>query len=111
MVTTMEILLEMRNITKKFMLIPALSVVENIILGMRQGTKGVLNLRRAADAIIQLSEKYGLNIKPFAKVSQLSVGEQQRVEIVKAIYRGADLLILDEPTAVLTSGETSKKLF
>ncbi len=86
-----------------FMLIPPLSVVENIILGL-EPTKhaGLLQMKDAIDRIEQLSEEYGLHIDPRAKVETLSVGLEQRVEILKALYRGAEILILDEPTAVLT---------
>lgn len=89
-----------------FMLIPALTVVENIILGMRRPREPRLDLRQAAATLTELAGQYGMSIDPWAKVWQLSVGEQQRVEIIKALYRGADLLILDEPTAVLTPRET-----
>ena len=91
-----------------FMLIPALTVVENIILGMPQEREPLLDLRNSAKKITELSKRYGLNLDPFAKVWQLSVGEQQRAEIIKALFRGADLLILDEPTAVLTPQETEE---
>ncbi|MEL7608256.1 MAG: ABC transporter ATP-binding protein [Bacillota bacterium] len=87
-----------------FMLIPALTVVENIILGMGNNPK-VLNLKKAADDVTRLAAKYGIKLDPFALVERLSVGQQQRLEILKALYRGAELLILDEPTAVLTPQE------
>lgn len=88
-----------------FMLVPTLTVTENIILG-NELTRGFrLDSRRAAKRIGELSEKYGLKIDPDAYVRDISVGHQQRVEIVKALYRGADMLILDEPTAVLTPQE------
>ncbi|BCV22429.1 ABC transporter ATP-binding protein [Moorella sp. Hama-1] len=87
-----------------FMLIPALTVAENIILGMPM-PRGILDLKEASRKIKELSRQYGLNVDPEAPVWQLSVGQQQRVEIVKALYRGARLLILDEPTAVLTPQE------
>lgn len=93
-----------------FMLIPALTVAENIILGMKTGPGGLLDLKQAATRIKELSRQYGLDVDPYAKVWQLSVGQQQRVEIVKALYRGATLLILDEPTAVLTPQEV-RELF
>ena len=88
-----------------FMLIPPLSVTENIVLGMRSAREPLLTLGPASREIARLSELYGLAVDPAAKVWQLSVGMQQRVEIIKALYRGADLLILDEPTAVLTPQE------
>nr|MBA3532905.1 ABC transporter ATP-binding protein [Ardenticatenales bacterium] len=88
-----------------FMLVPPLTVTENIILG-NEMTKGpLLDQKRAADRIRTLSKQYGLVIDPDAYVRDISVGHQQRVEIVKALYRGADILILDEPTAVLTPQE------
>lgn len=97
-------------IHQHFMLIPALTVVENIVLEMKMHKGGFLDLKTAARQIGDLAGRYGFSIDPFAYVWQLSVGEQQRVEIIKALYRGADLLILDEPTAVLTPSET-RELF
>jgi ABC-type uncharacterized transport system ATPase subunit len=88
-----------------FMLIPPLTVTENIVLGMPSPREPILALAPAAREIARLSELYGLSVDPTARVWQLSVGMQQRVEIIKALYRGADLLILDEPTAVLTPQE------
>lgn len=86
-----------------FMLIPVMTVAENIILGLEPTTRsGVLQLSRAEDKIRKLSDEYGLEIDPKALVESLSVGLQQRVEILKALYRDAEILILDEPTAVLT---------
>lgn len=93
-----------------FMLVPPMTVVENIILGMDQENHLFLDIKKAAKKIVNLSEKFGMKIDPYKKVENLTVGQQQRVEIVKALYRGADILILDEPTAVLTPQE-SKKLF
>lgn len=91
-----------------FMLIPALTVAENIVLGTRVEREPFLDLPGAAKKIRALSQQYGLDLDPVAKVWHLSVGQQQRVEIVKALYRGADILILDEPTAVLTPQETDE---
>jgi ABC-type uncharacterized transport system ATPase subunit len=88
-----------------FMLIPGLTVAENIVLG-REPRRGLrLDLARAEREIRELSTRYGLTVDPRRRVSELSVGEEQRVEILKVLYRNADLLILDEPTAVLTPGE------
>ena len=87
-----------------FMLIPALTVIENVILGFKEN-KSVLNLKDAAKKFTDMSKRYNMNIDPWLKVSELSVGQQQRLEILKALYRDADLLILDEPTAVLTPQE------
>ena len=88
-----------------FMLIPPLTVAENIVLGMPMPREPLLALGPASQEIRRLSKTYGLEVDPAAQVWQLSVGMQQRVEIVKALYRGADLLILDEPTASLTPQE------
>ncbi|XGV98230.1 MAG: ABC transporter ATP-binding protein [Leptolyngbya sp. BL-A-14] len=90
-------------IHQHFMLVPQLSVVENIILGTSTALR--LNLHQKAQDIAAMSEAYGLTIDPFARVGDLPVGAQQRVEILKALYRQAKLLILDEPTAVLTPPE------
>lgn len=88
-----------------FMLIDAFTVTENIILGS-EVTKGLsLDTKTAAKKIKQLSEQYGLQVDPYAKITDISVGQQQRVEILKTLYRGADILIFDEPTAVLTPQE------
>jgi simple sugar transport system ATP-binding protein len=94
-----------------FMLIPVMTVAENIILGREIVKNGfVLDQATAAERIRQISRQYGLEVDPDAYVEDLPVGTQQRVEIVKALYREADLLILDEPTAVLTPQE-AKDLF
>ena len=88
-----------------FQLIPVFTVAENVVLG-NEPRKGLsLDLGRARERIRELSAQYGLEIDPDAVVGDLSVGEQQRVELIKALYRDADILILDEPTAVLTPGE------
>ncbi|MGT2907868.1 ABC transporter ATP-binding protein [Streptococcus dentiloxodontae] len=94
-----------------FMLVEAFTVAENIILGTETTSAGgVLNLKQAAKEIKELSERYGLAVDPNAKVSDISVGAQQRVEILKTLYRGADILIFDEPTAVLTPAEIEELL-
>jgi len=92
-----------------FMLIPPMTVAENIILGLEPTKKGgILELAKAEDKIRRLSDEYGLKINPHAKVETLSVGLEQRVEILKALYREVDILILDEPTAVLTPLEVKE---
>lgn len=88
-----------------FMLVEAFTVAENIILGNELTKNGVLDIARATREINELSERYGLAVDPSAKVADISVGAQQRVEILKTLYRGADILIFDEPTAVLTPSE------
>ena len=88
-----------------FMLVEAFTVAENIILGSEVTNKGILDLKKANADILELSERYGLAVDPTAKVEDISVGAQQRVEILKTLYRGADILIFDEPTAVLTPAE------
>ena len=91
-----------------FMLIEPLTVTENIILGY-ENDKGIFLDRKAAIKKVQkLSDDYGLKIDPLAKVEDITVGQQQRVEILKALYRGADILIFDEPTAVLTPQEINE---
>jgi simple sugar transport system ATP-binding protein len=90
-----------------FQLIPVFTVAENVMLGdeLTRGRLALLDRAEARRRIIELSERYGLAIDPDAVVGELSVGEQQRVELIKALFREADILILDEPTAVLTPGE------
>ncbi|WP_069800118.1 ABC transporter ATP-binding protein [Tepidibacillus sp. HK-1] len=92
-----------------FMLVEPFTVAENIILGM-EITKvlGKLDMQKAIQDVQYLSEKYGLHVDPNAKIEDITVGMQQRVEILKALYRGADILILDEPTAVLTPQEINE---
>jgi len=87
-----------------FMLVPVMTVAENITLGL-QRPRFLLNLAQIEQEVADLSEQYGLRVDPKARIWQLSVGEQQRVEILKMLYRGADVLIMDEPTAVLTPPE------
>ncbi|MBX3059306.1 MAG: ABC transporter ATP-binding protein [Anaerolineae bacterium] len=92
-----------------FQLVPVMTVAENVMLGSevtRGG--GVLDRRQAQARVRALSEKYGLQVDPTAVVEDLPVGTQQRVEIIKALYRKADILILDEPTAVLTPQEANE---
>ncbi|GAB4526738.1 MAG: ABC transporter ATP-binding protein [Anaerolineae bacterium] len=90
-----------------FMLVPTQTVAENIILGLKR-PGFVLNMRQVEGDILALSRQYRLQVDPSAFIWQLSVGEQQRVEILKLLYRGADVLILDEPTAVLTPQESEE---
>ncbi|HPH94403.1 MAG TPA: ABC transporter ATP-binding protein [Anaerolineaceae bacterium] len=88
-----------------FMLIPVFTVAENIMLGSETTRNGVLDIRAVSKQVRELSHTYGLDVDPDALVQDLPVGIQQRVEIVKALYRKANILILDEPTAVLTPQE------
>ncbi|MCO7127654.1 ABC transporter ATP-binding protein [Sporolactobacillus shoreicorticis] len=85
-----------------FMLIDKFTVAENIILGREPKKHGVLDMAKAVKIVKKLSEKYGLDVDPNQKVEDITVGMQQRVEILKTLYRGSDILIFDEPTAVLT---------
>lgn len=89
-----------------FKLINILSAAENIILGMPGS--GRLNMEQVEKEIKELSDRYGFELKPYQKIYDMSVSEKQTVEIIKVLYRGADILILDEPTAVLTPQETEK---
>jgi len=89
-----------------FMLVPVLTVTENVMLGMESMKRaGFLDRETAANRIREISDRYGLEVDPDAVVEDLPVGIQQRVEIIKLLYRNADILILDEPTAVLTPQE------
>jgi simple sugar transport system ATP-binding protein len=88
-----------------FMLVGTLTVVENVVLGQEPRRAGLLDLEWAASEIRALSQKFGLDVDPGARIEDLSVGQQQRVEIVKVLWRGCDVVILDEPTAVLTPAE------
>jgi simple sugar transport system ATP-binding protein len=93
-----------------FMLIPVMTVAENIVLGTEPRDGILLDERGAERRVRSLSEQFGLAVDPTALVSEITVGQEQRVEILKALYRGADILILDEPTAVLTPQE-GRELF
>ncbi len=91
-----------------FMLVPVFTVAENVMLGVEPVRLfGLLDRRRAARQVRELSERYGLQVNPAATIEDLPVGIQQRVEIIKALLREASVLILDEPTAVLTPGESA----
>jgi simple sugar transport system ATP-binding protein len=95
-------------IHQHFMLVQTLTVTENVALGLPSSRGLITDLDRVSKRIIELADIYGLRIDPSAYIWQLSVGQQQRVEIIKALYRGAALLILDEPTAVLTPQEVDE---
>jgi simple sugar transport system ATP-binding protein len=88
-----------------FMLVEKFTVTENIILGNEPKKGGKINIKKAAKEVEKISNQYGLRVDPHAKIENISVGMQQRVEILKTLYRGADILIFDEPTAVLTPQE------
>ncbi|HQJ11524.1 MAG TPA: ABC transporter ATP-binding protein [Anaerolineae bacterium] len=95
-------------IHQHFMLVPSLTVAENVALGLPSSRGPLTDLERVSARVVELGKIYGLHVDPQAPVWQLSVGQQQRVEIIKALYRGAALLILDEPTAVLTPQEVDE---
>ena len=95
-------------IHQHFKLVDVFSAAENIVMGLDE--KGRYDIRKVAQRVREISERYGFDIDPNKKIHEMSVSEKQTVEIVKVLYRGADILILDEPTAVLTPQET-KKLF
>ncbi|WP_025784990.1 ABC transporter ATP-binding protein [Sporosarcina sp. D27] len=88
-----------------FMLVENLTVTENIILGSEPTKMGMLNIKDSAKKVAEISKLYGLDVDPHAKIEDISVGMQQRVEILKTLYRGAEILIFDEPTASLTPQE------
>ncbi|MBQ9936857.1 MAG: ABC transporter ATP-binding protein [Oscillospiraceae bacterium] len=93
-------------IHQHFKLVDVFSATENIILGLKG--KGKFNIKEATRKVEEISHKYGFDIDPNKKIHEMSVSEKQTVEIIKVLYRGADILILDEPTAVLTPQETQK---
>ena len=92
-----------------FMLVPSFTVAQNIVMSREPRRAGIFfDNKRAEEITRELVDEYGLYVDPSAPVQDVSVGVQQRVEILKALYRGADILILDEPTAVLTPQETAE---
>ena len=91
-----------------FMLIQKFTALENVILGTKMEREPLLSTASAREKILDISKRTGLNVDPDARISTLSVGDQQRVEIIKALYRGVSTLIMDEPTAVLTPQETDE---
>jgi general nucleoside transport system ATP-binding protein len=93
---------------QEFMLVRRFTVVENVVLGLREGAGPLLDLKRASEKLRELSHRHGLDLDPSSQVGSLPVGVQQRVEIMKLLYRDARLLILDEPTAVLTPQEKNR---
>lgn len=93
-----------------FMLVPSLTVAENLIVGMEPTTRGLFDMKKAVQIARDTAEKYNFTIDPTAKIRDLSVGQKQKVEILKVLVRGAKIIILDEPTAVLTPQET-RELF
>jgi len=102
---TKAISLGIGMVHQHFMLARPFSVVENVMLGKKGRHRFLLDTAKTAKELVNLSRKYKMEIDPYSKIWQLSVGEQQRVEILTALYMGADILILDEPTAVLTPQE------
>ncbi len=93
-----------------FMLVPSLTVADNLVIGMEPKKKGLYDIAKAEEIARESSAKYNFQVDPKARIRDLSVGKKQKVEILKALVRGAKILILDEPTAVLTPQET-KELF
>jgi simple sugar transport system ATP-binding protein len=91
-----------------FMLIPVMTVAENVVLASEPRKGALLDFDAAEERVRELSERFGLAVDPRARVEDIGVGQQQRVEILRVLHRGADLLILDEPTAVLTAQETAE---
>src|SRR2546425_10573203 len=103
-----EMALGMGMVHQHFALVEPMTVAENIVLGAEPGSAASLDLKKAADEIRRVSDEFKLAVNPNATIESLSVGQQQRVELLKALYRHAQLLILDEPTAVLTPQEVEE---
>jgi simple sugar transport system ATP-binding protein len=95
-------------VQQHFTLVPTLSVAENVVLGAEPVRRGLLDVERACEDVNQTCARFGFKLDPRARVDSLTVGSQQKVEIVKALHRGATTLILDEPTAVLTPQEATE---
>lgn len=93
---------------QNFMQVPSLTVAENVVLGKEPTRRGLLDRKAAIQITEDLSRQYGLKVDPEATIDSVNVGMRQRVEILKILYRGAEILILDEPTAVLTPQETTE---
>lgn len=93
-------------IHQHFTLVPTQTVLENIVIGTKGESRFFLNLHAARERLLALQERFGLHVDPDARVWTLSIGQQQKVEILKALYRNSDVLIMDEPTAVLAPQET-----
>ncbi|ADL03124.1 ABC transporter ATP-binding protein [Lacrimispora saccharolytica] len=91
-----------------FMLVPSLTVTENVILGVEPKKGFLINRKNAHKQVAEMAEKFNMQINPRARIQELTVGQKQKVEILKALFRGAKILILDEPTAVLTPQETTE---
>jgi simple sugar transport system ATP-binding protein len=106
--TSDAIRLGLGMVHQHFMLVETLTVTENIILGSEPGPQLAIDFKQSRARVKEISEQYGLRIDPDARIADLSVGQQQRVEILKTLYRGAQILILDEPTAVLTPQEVGE---
>jgi ABC-type uncharacterized transport system ATPase subunit len=93
---------------QNFMLVPSFTVAENVVLGKEPTCRGLIDVKMASQITDDLAERYGLRVEAHAVVDSINVGMRQRVEILKTLYRGAQVLILDEPTAVLTPQETQE---
>jgi general nucleoside transport system ATP-binding protein len=103
-----SIALGISMVHQQFELVETLTVAENVTLGLRARREPILDLKGTSKEVLELSTRYGLVVEPGELIRQLSVGERQRVEIIKALYRGTEILILDEPTSVLTPQEAEE---